>query len=104
MNYASFISIFDFFVSCYVYGCLTYILILFLLHTYYSLSVDYQALDRSIESPEPDFYTQVKDLFNPVSESILEPVSVNFDSMTIRELRTHIKENKLHQQVRDCEA
>ncbi|NJK58790.1 MAG: hypothetical protein HC939_23825 [Pleurocapsa sp. SU_5_0] len=33
--------------------------------------------------------------------SIKEPVPVNFNSMTIRELRTHIKENKLHQKIRD---
>ena len=33
--------------------------------------------------------------------SIFEPVSTDFELMTIRELRTYIKENKLHQQVRD---
>ena len=101
MNYASFTNAFDFFASCYVYGCLSYILILFLLQTYCSLSVDSQALNRSTRSLEPDFYTQVKDLLDPTSESIIEPASVNFDSMTIRELRTYIKENKLHQQIRD---
>ena len=101
MNYASLISTFDLFASCYIYGCLTYVAILFLLHVHRSLSVP---PDQANESFEPDFSTQVqvKDIFDPASESILEPVYVNFEVMTIRELRTYIKENQLHQQVRDC--
>ena len=71
MNYASFTSAFDFFASCYVYGCLTYIAILFSLHLYHSLLIDCQALDRSIESVEADFYTQVKDLLNPATEPVI---------------------------------
>ena len=98
MNYASFTNTFDLFTSCYVYGCLSYILILFLLHLYHSLLIDCQVLDRLIESVEPDFYTQVKDLLNPATEEVLKPT---FESMTLRELRTHIKENKLHQHIRD---
>jgi KTSC domain len=94
MNYTSFINIFDFFASCYVYGCLTYILLLFSVELYNSLLVDCKALDRSIESVDTDFYSQVKNLLNPSTESILEPVIVNFELMTIRELRTYIKQNQ----------
>ena len=101
MNYTSFINIFDFLASCYVYGCLTYILLLFSVELYNSLLVDCKALDRSIESVDTDFYSQVKDLLNPSTESILEPVIVNFELMTIRELRTYIKQNQLHKHVRD---
>ena len=104
MNYASLTDTFNFFTSCYVYGCLTYITLLFLLHVHHSLFISSNSSNRANESFEPDFYTQVKDLLNPASESILEPVYVNFELMTIRELRTYIKENQLHQQVRDCEA
>lgn len=100
MNYISLTNAFDLFISCYIYGCLSYVLILFLLHLYYSLLIDCPTLDLSTESFEADFYTQVKDLLHPAPESIQEPVLVSFESMTIRELRTYIKENKLHQQVR----
>ncbi|NJK58943.1 MAG: hypothetical protein HC939_24710 [Pleurocapsa sp. SU_5_0] len=78
----------------YVYGCLTYILLLFSVQLYNSLLIDCEALDRSIESVDTDFYSQVKDLLNPSTEDVFEPT---FESMTLRELRTHIKENKLHQ-------
>ncbi|MBW4533698.1 MAG: hypothetical protein KME09_07140 [Pleurocapsa minor HA4230-MV1] len=98
MNYTSFINIFDFFVSCYVYGCLTYILLLFSVQLYHSLLIDCEALDRSIESVDTDFYSQVKDLLDPSTEDVFEPI---FESMTLRELRTHIKENKLHQKIQD---
>lgn len=59
---------------------------------------DCEALDRSIESVDTDFYSQVKDLLDPSTEDVFEPI---FESMTLRELRTHIKENKLHQKIQD---
>lgn len=86
MNYASFINTFDLFVSCYVYGCLTYIAVLFSFHLYHSLLIDYhqsdyasrtRKADRSIESVEPDFYTQVKDLLNPTTETILDSAPIS---------------------------
>ena len=72
MDYASFINAFDLFANCYVYGCLTYIAVLFSLHLYQSLLIDYQSRNRFIESVEPDFYSQVKDLLNPSTEYVFE--------------------------------
>lgn len=101
MQIALFVSVFDFLASCYVYGCLTYILILFLLQAYDYLPADSVPPNRTKKSSESDFYSQVKELLKTPTESILEPISINFNSMTIRELRAYIKENELHQQVRD---
>ena len=102
MNYNLLTDAFDIFANCYVYGCLTYILVLFSLHLYCSLSVNYEASNKANEFAEFDFYTQVKDLLNPAIEPTLEPMLINdFSSMTIRELRFYIKENKLHRSIRD---
>jgi hypothetical protein len=81
MNYTSFINIFDFFASCYVCGCLTYILLLFSVRLYHSLLIDCQPGDRSIESVDTDFYSQVKNLLNPSTEDVFKPT---FESMTLR--------------------
>jgi len=94
MNNTSFIQAFDLFASCYVYGCLSYISILFIIHLYYSLfSVD----NKHNQAAESDFYEQVKELLNPATEEVLE---TDFTLMTLRQLRTHIKENQLHEQIR----
>ncbi|NJK58934.1 MAG: hypothetical protein HC939_24665 [Pleurocapsa sp. SU_5_0] len=42
---------------------------------------------------QPDFYQQVKDAFNLDTEP-------DFQGMTIRELRAHIKNNQLQEQIR----
>lgn len=101
MNYISLNDAFNLFASSYVYGCLTYILLLFLAHL-----VDSFLALRSVEkATKSDFHSQVKELLNPATETIINPSShqlqPNFDSMTIRELRAHIKENKLHQRICD---
>ena len=101
MNYTSSLDAFDLFASCYVYGCIAYVSVLFVLHVYCSLSSE----SRVVKVTEPDFYTQVKDLLNPATEPIFAPdilqPQLNFNSMTIRELRAHIKENQLQKQIHD---
>ena len=90
---------FDLFIDCYVYGSIAYISLLFIINlilSFLSLVDEYQATDS-------EFYDQVKELLNPATEEVFEP-SQNpyFDTMTLRELRAHIKENDLQQHVRDC--
>lgn len=105
MNYTFFTNAFDLFASCYVYGCLTYVAVLFILHVYCSLSASDNTENQTEQVIEPDFYSQVKDLLNPATEEILttdflssEPL---FEMMTLRELRAHIKDNQLHDVIRD---
>ena len=102
MDFTSFVDAFDLFADCYVYGCVIYLLGLFIYH----LSCSFLALvDECHHQTEtkPDLYQQVKELLNPATEEILElDVQPSFDNMTIRELRSYIKENHLQQQVRDC--
>ena len=105
MNFTSFTNAFDLFASCYVYGCLTYIAVLFIVHLYCSLLADCKAKNQINEVIEPDFYTQVKDLFNPLTEDFTtdfapSPQPPQFQEMTIRELRSYIKDNQLHHAVR----
>ena len=94
MNNTSFIQAFDLFANCYVYGCISYISILFIIHLYFSLFADTNEHNQAVE---PDFYEQVKELLSPATEPVLE---TDFTLMTLRQLRTHIKENQLHQQIR----
>ena len=94
MNLAPSVNSFNFFASCYIYGCLTYISVLLLIHIYCSLLADYKAENQSVQTIESDFYTQVKDLFSTTEKS-------SFESMTLLELRTHVRENNLHQHIRD---
>lgn len=93
MSYTSFIHAFDLFATCYVYGCISYICISFIIHLYCSLFAE---LSEHKQVIEPDFYEQVKELLNPSTEPVLE---TDFQSMTLRQLRSHIKENQLHQQI-----
>lgn len=98
MNYTSSVQAFDFIASCYIYGCIAYLGLLFGLHLYSSLLI---AIDAQSQGTY-DFYEQVKVLLNPATEPVmameLEPT--NFETMTTRELRTHIKENHLQQYIR----
>jgi hypothetical protein len=101
MNYISLNDAFNLFASCYIYSCLTYILLLFLAH----LADSFLAL-RSVEkAAKSDFHSQVKELLNPATEAIIKPIShqlqPNFDSMTIRKLRAHIRDNQLQRQIHD---
>ncbi len=99
----SLINAFDLLSSCYVYGCIVYISVLFVFHVYCSLSVSENAEDRAAKATEPDFYTQVKDLVNPATEPIFATNILqsqpSFGSMTIKELRTYIKDNQLQKKV-----
>ena len=87
-------NIFDLFINCYVYGSLTYLTIRLLVH----LALSLLALADQSQETEPDFYNQVKELLNPSTEQVLEH---DFTLMTIREIRTHIKEKQLHQHIRE---
>ncbi|MEL6929711.1 MAG: hypothetical protein AAFO95_13865 [Cyanobacteria bacterium J06600_6] len=95
MSYTSFIHVFNLFANCYVYVCISYISVLFVIHLYYSLFTDNNEYNLAVEV---DFYKQVKELLNPPTGPVLE---TDFKSMTLRQLRTHIKENQLHQQIRE---
>ena len=90
---------FDLFIDCYAYGSIAYISLLLIIHlilSFLSLVDEYQATDN-------EFYDQVKELLNPATEEVFELHTFPcFDTMTIRELRAHIKENHLQQHVRDC--
>jgi hypothetical protein len=89
MNFADY---FDIFADCYVYGCLAYLLGLFSYHLsccFLSLIKEHQQAKLT----QPDFYQQLKDALNPAAE-------IDFQGMTIRELRAHIKDNRLQEQVR----
>ncbi|NJK58786.1 MAG: hypothetical protein HC939_23805 [Pleurocapsa sp. SU_5_0] len=49
------------------------------------------------------FQTSSKDLLNPATEPVMAAMELkktDFEIMTIRELRTHIKENQLQQHIR----
>ena len=108
MDYTSSAQAFDFLATCYIYGCIAYVGLLFGLHLYSSLSADYSSQNKAIgQSPLPsaiesDFYEQVKDLLAPATEPVLamEIEQPDFETMTIRELRSHIKENRLQQHIR----
>ena len=91
-------NLIDFSIVCYMYGCLTCFLLLFLAQTHSTLSVCHY----SNSTTQPNFYTEVKELLNPTEELVLEPSPTPyFASFTIRELRTYIKDNQLHYKVRD---
>ena len=105
---------FDVFASCYVYGCLICILLLFLEQTHLTLSNNSCWQQNELnQSDQSDFYNQVKQLLNPIEELNLvdldesdnneftQAYSAGFKSLTIRELRAHIKENQLHSVIRD---
>ena len=89
-----FTTAFDLFIDCYAYGSIAYVSILLIIHLILSLVDEYEATDN-------EFYDQVKELLNPSTEAVFE---LNqhpcFDTMTLRELRAHIKENDLQQHIR----
>jgi hypothetical protein len=72
MNYISFTQAFDFLTSCYIYGCIAYVALLFGLHLYSSLFTAVDAQDQVIES---DFYEQVKDLLSPTTKPVIATYS-----------------------------
>ena len=103
---------FDVFASCYVYSCLICILLLFLEQTHLTLSNNSCWQQNELnQSDQSDFYNQVKQLLNPIEELNLVDLDNNkeftqanqacFKSLTIRELRAHIKENQLHSVIRN---
>ena len=94
MSYTSFIQLFDIVASCYIYGCISYISILFILHLYHSLFIDSNKHNQALK---PDFHEQAKDLLNPSTVKVIE---TDFTSMTIRQLRTYIKDNQIHNKIR----
>jgi hypothetical protein len=89
MNFADY---FDLFTDCYVYGCFAYVLGLFSYHLSCSL-LSLIEEHQQAKLTQPDFYQQLKDAFNPCTE-------IDFQCMTIRELRAHIKDNRLQKQIR----
>ncbi|WP_036489137.1 hypothetical protein [Myxosarcina sp. GI1] len=46
-----------------------------------------------------EFYQQTKALLNPTTEPLVEPELPSLDLMTIRELRSFIRNNNLHHRV-----
>lgn len=88
----SFADYFDLFTNCYVYGCLVYLIGLFSYHlscSFLSLIKEHQQAKLT----QPDFYQQLKDALNPAIE-------IDFQGMTIRELRGYIKDNRLQEKIR----
>ena len=78
---------FALFINCYVYGSIAYLSTRLLIH----LSLCFLSLVDEYQATEPDFDNQVKDLLNPSTEAVLElDPTPSFDTMTLRELRTHI--------------
>ena len=87
----------DFLITCYMYGWLAYFFLLFLAQTHSTLL----SCHCSESLTQPDFYTEVKELLDPTEELVLESNQTPyFASLTIRELRTYIKDNQLHYKVR----
>lgn len=98
-----FINAYDLFTDCYVYGSITYVLSLFTIQLILSFLALVNESQLTKQTIEPDFYEQVKELLNPPTEAVLElDVQPSLDCMTIRELRSYIKENHLQQQVHNC--
>ena len=99
MNLTSFIQLFDFFATCYVYGSIAYVFLLFVTGLALNLltSVEQERVGKS------DFYSEVKELLNPPDNSDFEPpLQPDFATMTIRELRTFIRDNELQESVYTC--
>ena len=94
-----FISVFDIFTDCFVYGSIAYWLGFLTIHLVLSLT---SVIDEN-QTTEPDFYEQVKELLNPATEEIFQPQDEQpcFETMTLRELKTHIKVNHLHQEIKN---
>lgn len=76
---------------------MSYVFILFISHAIATLKTVAKS-KKVLVDREADFYTQVKDLLNPPSEQVFEP---NFERMTIRQLRCHIRSQQLQSTVRD---
>jgi len=100
MQLTSFINTFDVFATCFIYGSISYILLLLFAH----LILCWLTLFEDSQELKSDFYEQVKELLNPATEKIMEldnlqPQSFSFELMTIRELRSYIKDNQLQQYI-----
>ena len=97
---------FNLFATCYVYGCLALVLLLFIGQAYFDLFLLFQSTQTS-KAIGSDFYSQVKELFDSTEEELDRSMSKpqtfdeGFETLTIRELRSYIKDNQLHQLVRD---
>ncbi|MEY4518498.1 MAG: hypothetical protein RLZZ499_1097 [Cyanobacteriota bacterium] len=89
MNFADY---FDIITDCYVYGCFAYLLGLFSYHLFCSF-VSLIKEHQQAKLTQPDFYQQLKDALNPAPE-------IDFQGLTIKELRAHIKDNRLQEQIR----
>lgn len=102
MDFATLSTTFDFFATCYLYGSIGYVLIRFLFH----LILCFSALVDDIQTyktAKPDFYQEVKELLNPgYSSEFIPPLQPSFETMTIRELRTFIRDNELQESVYTC--
>ena len=94
MEFTSFINAFDLFTNCFVYSSIIYVFSLFIIQ----LILSFLALVNEYQIAKPDFYEQVKELLNPATEKVFE-LNQNpcFDTMTLRQLRQHIKDNELQQ-------
>lgn len=82
---------FDIFVNLYIFGALTLVLLSLAAHLFSSLLNIIDDVKNPVNS---DFYEQVKELLTPSS-------APDFQSFTIRELRSYIRENELHSDVRN---
>ena len=103
MNY---ILAFDLFSDCYVYVSIAYIF--FSVTTQLILSflslIDESNLNSKTETDGADFYEQVKELLDFSSEDFaFEPLTQPlFERMTIRELRSFIREHNLQEYINSC--
>jgi len=92
----------DILINCYIYGTITCFSVLLLIH----LSLCFLALIEESQATENDFYDQVKELLNPATEEVEEvfelALTPSLNQMNLRELRAYIRNNNLHQQIRNC--
>lgn len=80
---------FDVFINLYVFGAIALVLLSLITHLFSSLM---DVIDEVKSPAKNDFYQQVKELLAPSS-------ATDFPSFTIRELRSHIRENELQSEV-----
>lgn len=83
---------FDIFVELYIFSAIALVLLSLIAHLFSSLL---NIIDEVRTPVNSDFYEQVKELLAPSK-------AANFQSFTIRELRSYIRDNELHSEVRNC--
>ncbi len=82
---------FDIFVNLYIFGAIALVLLSLIAHLFSSLL---NVIDEVKTPINKDFYEQITELLAPSK-------APDFQSFTIRELRSYIRDNELHSNVRN---